>query len=95
MEQKVLVEAEVELENLPVPEAHEQVRQPRIGRKPMAPTKAEVEEHLPLHLNYRSWCEHCLAGKARQAPHLTEPHGREKLGITFSADYAFLTPEEK
>ena len=95
MEQKVLVEAEVELENLPVPEAHEEVRQPRIGRRPMAPTKAEVEEHLPLHLNYRSWCEHCRAGKARQAPHLTEPHDREKLGITFSADYAFLTPEEK
>ena len=47
MEQKVLVEAEVELENLPVPEAHEEVRQPRIGRKPMAPTKAEIEERLP------------------------------------------------
>ena len=53
----------------PVPESHEETRQPRVGRRPMAPTKAEIEEHYPLHLNYRSWCEHCRArkGKARSA----------------------------
>ena len=79
----------------PAPGVHEEVRQPKIGRRPLAPTKAEIEEHYPLHLNYRSWCEHCRAGKARQDPHLVEPHDRERLGITFSADYAFLTPEEK
>ena len=66
-----------------------------MGRRPLAPTKAEIDEHYPLHLNYRSWCEHCRAGKARQDPHLVEPHDREKLGIAFNADYAFLTPEEK
>ena len=95
LEQKALVETEVEEEVVPVPEALEEVRQPRIGRKPIAPTKADIEEHLPLHLNYRSWCEHCRAGKARQTQHLVEPHDRERLGITFSADYAFLSPEEK
>ena len=96
-EQKELVEAGGMLGNEvePVPESHEEVRQPKVGRRPLAPTKAEVEEHYPLHLNYRSWCEHCRAGKARQDPHLVEPHDREKLGITFHADYAFLTPEER
>ena len=61
----------------------------------MAPTKAEVEEHLSLHLNYRSWCKHCRSGRGRQAPQIIGPHDRDKFGITFSADYAFLTPEDK
>ena len=95
--EKELVESDemMNAEVIPVPEAGEEFRQPRVGRRPMAPTKAEIEEHYPLHLNYRSWCEHCRAGKGRQDPHLLEPHDREKLGITFNADYAFLTPEER
>ena len=84
-----------EKEVIPAPEDREEIRQPRLGRRPMAPTKAEIEEHYPLHLNYRSWCEHCRAGKARQDPHLVEPHDRKKLGITLNADDAFLTPEER
>ena len=91
MESEELKNAEV----TPVPEAGEEFRQPKVGRRPMAPTKAEIDEHYPLHLNYRSWCEHCRAGKGRQDPHVLEPHDREKLGITFNADYAFLTPEER
>ena len=71
-----------------------EMRKPRVGRRPALPTKAEIEEHFPLHLHYRSWCRHCRAGKARLAPHLVEPANREKLGVTFSADYAFMTPEE-
>ena len=39
-----------------IPGVEQHIRQPRVGRRPMSPTKAEVEEHLPLHLNYRSWC---------------------------------------
>ena len=82
-------------EAAPVPEVYDEVRQPRVGRRPMAPTKAEIEEHHPLHLSYGLWCEHCMAGKARQDRHMVEPHDRERLGITFNADYAFMTPEEK
>ena len=61
----------------------------------MAPTNVEVEEHLPLHLNYRSWCEDCRTGRGRQAPHIIEPHDGDQFGIAFSADYAFLMPEDK
>ena len=32
-------------------------------------TKADLEEHYPLHLNYRSWCAHCVAGKCKSTPH--------------------------
>ena len=56
----------------------EEMRQPRVGRRPILPTKAEVDEHFPLHLQYRSWCWHCRAGKGRLAPHLVEPPEREK-----------------
>ena len=72
----------------------EEVRKPRVGRRPILPTKAEVLEHFPLHLQYRSWCRHCRAGKGRLAPHIVEPPDRERLGITFSADYAFMGAEE-
>jgi hypothetical protein len=72
----------------------EEVRKPRVGRRPILPTKAEVLEHFPLHLQYRSWCRHCRAGKGRLAPHVVEPPDRERLGITFSADYAFMGAEE-
>ena len=34
-----------------IPGADQEMRQPRVGRRSAAPTKAEVEEHLPPHLN--------------------------------------------
>ena len=76
------------------PEAHLEMRAPRVARRPILPTKAEIAEHFPLHLHYRSWCEHCVAGKARMAPHLSQPSDRERLGVTVHMDYAFTTAEE-
>ena len=58
------------------------------------PTKAEIEYLYPLHLNYRDWREHCMSGKARLAQHKVEPADRVRLGVTFSADYAFPGSEE-
>ena len=72
-----------------------EMRKPRVGVRPVAPTKAEMEAHYPLHLEYRSWCAHCRAGKAILAPHVWEPADREKLGIMVSCDYAFMGSEEK
>ena len=57
----------------------EEVRKPRVGRRPILPTKAEVMEHFPLHLQYRSWRRHCRAGRGRLAPHIVEPPDRERL----------------
>ena len=91
-------EREVEAEAVETAEKEEgegEVRKPRVGKRPLLPTKAELEEHYPLHLNYRSWCPHCRAGKARLAPHLCEPSDREKIGITVHSDYAFLGPAEE
>ena len=67
-------------EGIGIPEAHAEVRPPRVARRPILPTKAEIEEHYPLHLKYRSWCEHCVAGKSRLTQHVVQPSDRERLG---------------
>ena len=36
------------------PEPHAEMRVPRVARRPILPTKADIAEHFPLHLNYRS-----------------------------------------
>ena len=86
----------IELGMIPVPEPDGQAecRKPRVSRRPISPTQADLDEHLPLHLNYRSWCKHCIAGKARHAQHATAEAGKERLGVTWNADYAFMTTEE-
>ena len=48
-------------------------RAPRIQKKPMAPTKAEVEEHEVTHFPPRAWCKHCMAGYG-----ISNQHGGEK-----------------
>ena len=37
--------------------------------KPKRPSKAEVDEHMLSHLPYRSWCAHCVRGKAKSKRH--------------------------
>ena len=79
----------------PVPELPDGIRRPRVGRRPVLPTKADIAEHFPLHLQYRDWCEHCVSGKARLAQHRVEPSDRERLGVTFNADYAFMAADKE
>ena len=71
-----------------------EVCSPKIARKPMLPTKAEVDAHYPSHLNYRSWCKHCVAGKARSSPHIRkDKEDEEKFGVAWNVDYAFMGGE--
>ena len=71
------------------------VRKPRVPRSPLAPTKAEVEEHMPLHVDFRSWCPHCVAGKGISHQHTATHDGdMEKIGVTVSMDYCFWVAEE-
>ena len=41
----------------------DEARKAAVMRRPYTPTQKEIEDHLPLHLPYRSWCPHCVAGK--------------------------------
>ena len=74
--------------------ADAEVRTARVARQPNAPTKYEIEQHLPLHAEYRDWCPHCVAGKGISHQHRTHS-GDEPLGNTVSCDYAFMTKEDE
>ena len=52
-------------------------RRPKIG-----PTKAEVDEHNPLHVHYRTWCPHCVAGRSISREHRNQAAYDEAMGIT-------------
>ena len=43
-------------------EEDEECRVPVVIPRPIAPTKAQLDEHFPLHLHYRSWCKACVFG---------------------------------
>ena len=70
-----------------------EVRKHKTARRPLLPTKAEIDDHYPLHLTYRSWCKHCVAGKARSNQHVQSNEEQIRLGVTLNADYAFMSGE--
>ena len=37
----------------------------KILRQPLEPTQHEWEEHMVLHWPFRSWCPHCVSGRAK------------------------------
>ena len=57
------------------------------------PSQKEVEEHERTHLPFRSWCEHCVKGKAKSHPHYKQDE--EDVGIpTISWDYFYMKDED-
>ena len=48
-----------------------ETRKQRIKRRLGMPTKADIDEHYPLHLQYRSCCAHCVAGRGTSDRHMT------------------------
>ena len=70
-------------------------RQPKPGRRPNTPTKAEIEEHFPNHAHYRSWCPDCCAGRSISRQHRKRAPGEEPLGPTIRLDYTFMHEGEE
>ena len=67
-----------------------EVRQPRVPMRPYSPTQADLKEHYPLHLHYRSWCADCVHGKGHSKHHRSsnsEPSGE----VTWHMDYCFYS----
>lgn len=68
---------------------------PRSYRKP---TKQEVLDHLPSHWPFRSWCKHCLAGRAAGSHHKARSDEDKEFarnGVpTISLDHCFLGSED-
>ena len=56
----------------------------------MRPTQEEVNLHNTTHLPYRSWCPHCVRGKARRRNHRMRKR-KEQGGVpVISMDYIWL-----
>ena len=61
-----------------------EVRRHKTARRPLLHTKAAIDEHYHLHVSSRSWCKHCVAGKARSNQHIQVKRQRldlELLGV--------------
>ena len=44
---------------------------PRVPRAPRTPSQQEIDDHEVAHCPFRSWCEHCVRGQAKDDPHRT------------------------
>ena len=41
----------------------------KVGKMQRAPTQEEMAAHMVNHIQFRSWCSHCVKGKANGNPH--------------------------
>lgn len=67
-------------------------RNPKVVRRPAAPTKAMIAAHECHHADYREWCEHCVAGKGVSHQHRSSEKS-ERSHAEFSVDYAFMAED--
>ena len=73
----------------------DEARPPEVLRDPGAPTVKELEEHNITHLPFRSWCPHCVAGKAQDRPHKTKKGAQmDKQLPEVVFDYGFFGGKE-
>ena len=67
---------------------------PLVVRKPVTPSKKEIEEHELTHCPFRSWCEHCVRGQAKDSPHRTVAGELGQSDVTrVVLDYCFITED--
>ena len=71
-----------------VVEEDEPAKAPKSAPRPTAQTKADIAAHEPLHLDYRSWCAHCVFGRGHSTHHRTGDD--QSVSATWHMDYAFL-----
>ena len=60
---------------------------------PAEPTKAEIDDPYPLHLNSRSQCNESVAGQARSNQSVQSKEEKVRLGVAWMGDYAFMSGE--
>lgn len=66
----IIEEEETGLEPTESDESHaDEVRVPKTPHNPRRPTKQEIADHLVSHWPFRSWCRHCVMGRAVSSPH--------------------------
>ena len=63
----------------------------KVGKLEMAPTREEVAMHMVNHIPFRSWCSHCVKGKAHGNQHRRRKAMDEEVREPIvSVDYMFM-----
>ena len=75
-------------------EEQEEGERPKKIRTDSKPSKEEVEEHMLTHMPYRSWCEHCVKGKAKGKPHARANREEGETPVV-SIDYMFMSDNQE
>ena len=75
-------------------------RRPAIACDPGRPTQQELLEHRCTHWPFRSWCRHCVRGRAMASPHRKKSAEAREFAEggrvpTLSLDHCFLGSEEE
>ena len=81
-------------------EESNEARRPRIACDPGRPTRQEFLDHRCTHWPFRSWCKHCVRGRAVCSPHRKKSQEAKDFAQdgrvpTLSIDHCFLGSEEE
>ena len=79
-------------------EESEEIAPPALVYAPANPTRAEVDEHESTgHVQYRTWCRHCVAGRGLGQQHRSrdEESKRDDGLPIIASDYTFMTTDGK
>ena len=68
-------------------EPSEEADEPTGKSAPCRPSQEEVDEHNLTHIPFRSWCDHCIRGKAMSEPHHYHGKTREITKPLIAMDY--------
>ena len=58
--------------------------------RPKRPSKAEMDEHMLSRLPYRSWCAHCVKGKAKSKRHSYTTCSSDRGIPLVTLDYMYM-----
>jgi hypothetical protein len=73
----------------------EESRKPNAKRVPLPVAQEEIDRHNVTHLPFRSWCQHCVRGKATDDHHKRLAHTDVAGDAKWAMDYFFLTRAEE
>ena len=74
----------------------EEAEVPRMMKAPGTPSQKEVEEHELTHCPFRSWCDHCVKGQAKDGRHsLVTGELGESSVVRVIMDYCFFQEDVK
>ena len=92
------MDRDIERQDEAIDVEEDEARAPRLPHDPGRPTKRELREHLCLHWPFRSWCRHCVCGRAVASPHRSRTSEDREFGRgripTISMDHCFLGSED-